>query len=221
MPVSPFQRAQQDNTDGRSSSGETKRKSRPTSRIANRKKKIKARYAKAREEAQLAGLIPTEPGGAVRDERTHSIDPVDGLPGLVRQALRESWKTPDSAKPAVLAALLRPFFNDITLIDKDGNQITVPPPPKTLNELARTILALDQSQWERDHPIEAGQAKGSMTVGVSVQANMLAVKILREALENDEGRGETALPPPIDPSTLGHSRFDGEVEVGAASTGDE
>ena len=68
----------------------------------NRRNKLKKRYAKAREDAQLAGLIPTTPGGAVRDER---VDPrsqgCQQLPQLVRQALKNDWNTPDEAKPAV------------------------------------------------------------------------------------------------------------------------
>ena len=227
MPKSSLQRAAEEalNTDSRStagSAGKAKRKSKPTGKTKNRKKKIKNRYSAAREEAQLAGVIPTTPDGAVRDERTHSVDPLDGLPALVRQALKEQWDTPGKAKQAIMAQLLTPFFNEVEVMDKDGNIRHIRPSPKLLNELARTILALDQTQWERDNPVAAGQAKGaSSTVAVSVQSNMLAVSVLREALERDIGRGETGLPAPAVPSTPGYSRFDGEVEVGAASTSDE
>lgn len=227
MPISPFQRAVEEGLlsppDGKSvaGSGKAKRKPKPTSKAANRRKKIKKRYASAREEAQLAGVIPTTPEGAVRDERVHSVDPLDGLPQLVRQALKERWDTPGTAKQAIMAQLLVPFFNKVEVMDRDGNIRYVKSTPRLLNELARTILALDQAQYERDNPIAAGQAKGAAsTVAVSVQSNMLAVSVLREAFERDIGRGETMLPPPTESSPLGYSRFDGEVEVGAASTED-
>lgn len=224
MPTSPFQRGVNEQPDSRSTagSGKAKRKPKPTSSAKNRKKKIKKRYSSAREEAQLAGVIPTTPDGAVRDERTYSVDPLRGLPETVRQALKENWATPGTAKPAIIAALLRPFFNDTKVLDSDGKLVDIPASPKLLNELAKTIIQLDQRQYERDNPEAAGKAKGaSMPVGVSIQANMLAVQILRDNFENTIGGGLTALPPPTEPGPLGSGRFDGEVEVGAASTSDE
>ena len=41
----------------------------PTSRARGLKQNLKEHYAKVREEAQLQGLIPTTPEGAVRDEK--------------------------------------------------------------------------------------------------------------------------------------------------------
>lgn len=231
MPQSPFQRAAEINSQEDSSSASGKRKggkSRPTTSRRNARQKTKEKYAKAREDAQLQGLIPTTPEGAIRDERAHSVDPLEGLPATVRQALRENWATPAEAKPAIIAALLRPFFNEVTMIDKDGNQVTVPPSPKTLNELAKTILSLDQTQYERDHPMEAGKAKGPAINGVpttgnvafniSVQSNRLAVNVLRDYFENEVGGGVTDIGPLIEHKEGEPPRFDGEVETGAAAT---
>lgn len=173
MPVSPFRRAadeglnQQEQSDGRSSAGKgkAKRKPKPTSKAKNRKKKIKARYSKAREDAQLAGIIPTTPDGAVHQERVDPARQVGAaLPSLVREALRECWSTPDNAKPAIIAALLEPFFVDDVVVDENGKQVHVKPSRKLLMELAKTLRTLDQTQWERDHPAEAGKAKGRAPV---------------------------------------------------------
>lgn len=217
-------------SDGRSQAGRRKRKSKskPTKPAENRKKKLKKRYASAREDAQLAGLIPTTPDGAVRNERSSSVDPLDGLPELVRQALRENWATPAHAKPAIIAALLRPFFNNVKILTKDGAIVEMPASPKTLNELARTILALDQTQYERENPEAAGKAKGPllngvptsgvMAVTVSLESNKLAVKVLRETIEKEIGGGVTGIPPMIEQVPDSPPRFDGEVETGAAAS---
>lgn len=163
-----------------------------------------------REELQLAGVLPTEPDGAIHPER---VDPADQtaqpLPALVEQAIRKGWAVPEEKKPPLVDELVA-----ITL-NKEMS-------PKQKIAAFNALRAGDRSQWEQDNPVDAGKAKGaSSTVAVSVQSNMLAVQVLREALERDEGRGDTALPPPVEPSALGNSRFDGEVEVGAASTSDQ
>jgi hypothetical protein len=60
------------------------------------RQRIANRYQKAREDAQLAGLIETLPAGAVRSER---VDPKfqgsQPLPGLIGQAVRKRWDTSD------------------------------------------------------------------------------------------------------------------------------
>lgn len=201
-----------------------KSKSRPTTSRRNERQKLKEKYAKTREDAQLAGIIPTTPEGALKSERTPSRDPLDGLPELVKKALRENWSTPDEAKKAIVASLLYPFFNETEIIDANGNVVNVRPSPKLLNELARTLQLLDQTQFARDNPEAAGKARGggmTVPVAVSVEANKLAVQVLRGMFENGLGRGETALPPPLEPLPPSHSRFDGEVETGAASTEDQ
>lgn len=224
MPRSPFKRAVDEglNQGGGSSvagSGKAKRKSKPTGKKRTSKQKIKEAYSVAREEAQLAGVIPTTPEGAVHPER---VDPrvqiSAALPDIVRQALREGWATPDSAKPAIIAALLEPFFQDDVVLDENGNQVHVKQPRKLLIELAKTLRMLDQTQWERDHPVEAGKAKGGgggVSSGTSiniVQANISAAAAIRELIERGElGRLEELQPPdqPGAPGSGGHER---EVE---------
>lgn len=217
MPVSPFRRAADEGL-----TEPTGHVSGPTGGKKKRKRRqrIRERYAKAREDAQLAGVIPTTPEGALRPERVRpSADPA--LPDVVRQGLREGWATPDAAKPDIVASLLRPLYEEMTVLDKDGCAVQIKPGPKTVVELARTIALLDKQQYERDHPEAAGRARGGVNLtAVSVESNVIAVQVLRRMFEDGIGRGETALPPPIEPCPPGHSRFDGEVEVGAASTED-
>jgi hypothetical protein len=136
-----------------------------------RRQRCKERYAKAREDAQLLGIIPTVPEGAVRDE-VAPVAPDPPLPHLVRAALRQGWDVPEAAKARIVAELLAAFF-------EEGQD------PMLKVRLARLLLLLDQTQWERDHPDEAGKAKGGSAVAVSVQANVQAVALLNEMIERD------------------------------------
>lgn len=211
MPVSPFRRA----NGGSLASGKAKRKPKPTSKAAHRKKKIKKRYSIAREEAQLAGVIPTTPDGAVRNERSQSAP----LPKIVRQALRESWATPDAAKLDIVASLLAPFYEDIVVMDREGNQLRIPPSPKLLLELAQTLRLLDQTQWAREHPEEAGKASGGgNAIAVSVQTNLAAIEFLNKVL-HDEDRSNEQTSTPVNAGDIGDGRFDGKVETSQAPNG--
>jgi hypothetical protein len=182
--------------DSRSSagSGKSKRKPKPTSKAKNRKQKIKKKYAKAREDAQLAGIIPTTPDGAVKNERVQPFAQTLGpaLPEIVRQALKDNWATPDSAKPAIIASLLEAFYKDDIVLDENGKEVRVKPSRKLLMELAKTLHLLDQTQWERDHPAEAGKAKGGgmggigVAVSVDVQSNIQAAALIRKMIEDGE-----------------------------------
>lgn len=72
---------------------------RPSNKQRNRRQKVKARYTKAREDAQLEGIIPTSPEGAVRDER---VDPAS-------QSVRKNVEGNNRPSIAVRAA-----FNYLT-----------------------------------------------------------------------------------------------------------
>jgi hypothetical protein len=115
-----------------------------TTRRRNRRQKLKARYAKRREEAQLTGLIPTVPEGAVRNEvvdpRTQSEQ---RIPSLDWQAIYKGWKVPEEEKPRVIDRLLEPFDDpeaDFYLLIKNFS----------------ALLQADQKQHEREHAEEAG-----------------------------------------------------------------
>ena len=211
MSKSPSQRASDDKPDSSSVAGSRgKRKAKPTSKRRSKKQKIRETYAKAREDAQLIDVIPTTPEGAIRDERVPPCaQGSQSMPVLIAEAIRRGWAVPDGIKPQLVDEMVA------VILDPERSD-------KAKVAAFNALRAADRSQWEQDNPVDAGKAKGATsTVAVSVQSNMLAVSVLREALINDIGRGESALPTPTEPGPPGHSRFDGEVEVGAASTSDE
>lgn len=129
----------------------------------------------SREECQLQGLIPTAPEGALKNEVVSTGNAV--LPELVRQAIKENWATPDAAKPAIVANLLEPFFEERQL---DALGRPMPPDRKLLVECAKTLRALDQTQYERDNPEAAGAAKGG--IAISLANTMQATEVMRESL---------------------------------------
>lgn len=126
-----------------------------TSSRRNRKKKIKATYAKAREEAQLAGVIPTEPVGAVRDER---VDPASQsappLPGLVATAIRNGWEVPLGRKPQLVDEL-------ISILDNPDQSA------KVKVAAFNALRMADQHQFERDNPDQVKE-RGAFVLNISV-----------------------------------------------------
>src|SRR5678815_336764 len=85
------------------------------------KQSTKERYAKAREQAQIEGVIATTPEGAVRDER---VDPATQderrFPGLDRLAIRNSagWGVPQHVKRRVVEKAAEVLFEQRTYVDK-------------------------------------------------------------------------------------------------------
>lgn len=143
--------------------------SRPTTKRRKGKQKIKERYAKAREDAQLAGVIATSSEGAVRDERVNpATQGSQQLPAVVMEAIKNNWATPDVSKGKIVATLLEPFYINDIVLDKDGNQVRVPPNRALQLECTKVLRALDVTQHERDNPEAAGKAKGGVTVPVQV-----------------------------------------------------
>jgi hypothetical protein len=110
-----------------------------------RRQRCKERYAKLREDAQLSGIIPTVPEGAVRNEIAPAA-PAPPLPHLVRAAIKNNWTTPDCNKPGIVDSLIEPFY------DPGAD-------PALLVKCARVLLLLDQTQYERDHPERAGKGR--------------------------------------------------------------
>lgn len=146
------------------------------------RQKLKEKYAKVREDAQLAGLIVTTPEGAVRDERVSTG--AAQLPAVIREALANNWATPDVAKPAIVANLLEPFFT--REVGPDGNP--VPPDRKQLIELAKVLKLLDQTQHERDHPEE----KSASGINITLQNTIQATAAMRQNLEGVDAATEAA-----------------------------
>jgi hypothetical protein len=163
-----------------------KMSSHPTSKARRKRQKLKRKYARLREDCQLAGIIETTPEGAVRNE----VAPVASdppLPHLVRAAIKDGWATPDAAKAKVVGDLLAAFFEP----DAD---------PMLRVWLARLLLLLDQTQWERDHPESSssrGRGGAGVEVNVNLQNNIQTAAVIREMIERGElGIIEEARPPP-------------------------
>lgn len=216
MSESPFQRAAREgrNADDTGSRGRKKRRRRskpkPTSKEKGKRQSTKERYARAREDAQLEGVIPTIPDGGVRGERVPpSAQGNQVLAVLIADAVRRGWQVPEGVKPKLVDEMM---------------EVILDPLARTKDKIAsfNALRMADRSQWEQDNPVDAGKARGaSSTVAVSVQNNVLAAQVMREAIERGFSAGDLGLPAPGEPRGIGDSRFDGEVEVGAASTTDQ
>ncbi len=110
----------------------------------------------------------------MRDER---VDPraqdEQRFPGLDRQAIAndgKGWQVPESAKRKVIEKNAEVLFERNVIWDDQGNEIVLPPDRAAIEKTSRVLLAADQTQYERDHPAEAGKAKGGgVQVGVGVK----------------------------------------------------
>lgn len=135
----------------------------PTGSGRNKKQKLKAQYAKVREDAQLYGVIDTTPEGAVRPEQVNpDSQGSQSLPALDRVAITKGWEVPEHVKTKVIERLAEPFFEEgRQVLTKDGQAITLPPDRNLLKENAKVLVLADQRQYERDNPEAAGKAKGA------------------------------------------------------------
>ncbi len=83
--------------------------SHPTSKARKKRQKLRRKFAKLREDCQLAGIIETTPEGALRDERvppSAQEEDLRGLPTLVMEALRNGWEVSDAKKPGLVEQLI-------------------------------------------------------------------------------------------------------------------
>ncbi len=174
MPVSPFRRAAEEELvgkpDGSSLAGsegkKKKRKSKPTTSRRAKKQKVRETYAKSREEAQLLGVIPTTPEGAVRNEVVPpSSQGAQPLSELVAQAIRKGWATRDEIKPELVDEMVK---------------IVLDPEMSAKNKVAsfNALRMADQAQYERDHPNQRG------AVNVNIDASTKTVNLFDD-IERD------------------------------------
>ncbi len=163
------------------------------SRDRKKKQRLRAQYSAIREEAQLAGVIPTTPEGAVRNE---VVDPKTQseqvFPSLVSGAIRRGWAVPEEKKPVLV--------DEMIAVVEDVEQSS-----KTRIAAFNALRLADTTQYERDHPEEAGKAKGGGG-SVSVQANIQAVAVIRQMVEAGEvghiGAVSKLPLPPLEPPPL-------------------
>lgn len=115
------------------------------------RQQAKERYAKSRERAQLLGVIPTVPEGAVRDEVVKpSSQGEQDTTAIDRGAISQGWRVPEEQKPKVIQRLLEKL---------DDPEIT----PAAAALVAGALVKADQIQHERDNP-EVAKGKTGVTV---------------------------------------------------------
>lgn len=196
------------------------RKSKPTTKARNAKQKLKDRYAHAREDAQLAGLIPTTPEEALKDERVPpSAQTEQPLPHLTSEAIRRGWAVPEERKPGLIDEL-------IAIVENHDL------PEKVRVSAFNALRQADDSQHERDNPtgknarpldpLGAGTTiiNGNV-VQNNLQANRSAADVVREMVMNGqlgclEAVRVSAIP--STPSEQGHVR---EVAASSPFEGDQ
>ena len=174
-----------------------KRKSKPTSKARNDKQKLRDRYAHAREDAQLAGLIPTTPEEALKPERVDPAAQAEApMPGLIGEAIRRGWAVPEHRKPDLVDELIKIL---------DDPEV----PQKVKVAAFNALRQADQAQFERDYPERAAKARGGTTINnlsnsVTVQTNQAAIAIMNRMLD-DPGAGLEDPAAPGEPGTPGDS----------------
>lgn len=103
-------------------------------------------------------------------------------------SLKRGWATPPEIKGDLVDEMIR---------------IVHDPDVKTKDRVAafNALRVADQSQWERDHPVESGKSKGG-SASVNINLNMAAAAALREAIERGDLGIIEELPTPDKSSTL-------------------
>lgn len=148
--------------------------SKPTSKARNHKQEVKQRYSKAREDAQLCGLIPTTPEGAVKPEQVSPGKQEDApLPNLISQAIRCGWAVPEDRKPELVDELIK-------ILD-DPNM-----PAKVKVAAFNALRLADQQQYERDHPELAGKLKsGGLMGGPTTNTTTNTINVHGNVVQNN------------------------------------
>jgi hypothetical protein len=189
MPTSPNSRAEnrtegKPNTSAKLSTasttsptpnGSAEQKKQTSSSRKLQRQNLMRRFMKSREDAQLAGLIETTPKEAIGkiDERVKHDDPK-----LIETAIKSGWAVPEEIKPELIQEM-------VAIVTDDTEEVS----DKTKVAAFRALLTADQHQHERDNPQVKSKSGG--TVNVSVQTNIAAVDVLRQALRQDT---QTLLP---------------------------
>ena len=169
-----------------------RRKSKPNGRAKNERHKVRDRYAHAREDAQLLGLLPTTPEQALRPERVDpSSQDEQRFPGLDRAAIlgdgTGGWSVPEPVKRKVIEQNAEVLYERRTTWvrkTKDGplEEVELPPDRQAIDKASRVLIQADQNQHDRDHPKDER--------GTSVEVNVNNRIDFRQLL----GRQEAADP---------------------------
>jgi hypothetical protein len=121
---------------------------------------------------------------------------------------KRGWATPEEVKEDLV--------DEMMAIVRD-------PDMKAKDRVAafNALRVADQSQWERDHPTEAGKSKGGTTSSVNINLNMAAAAALRGAIEAGTLGIIEELPAPDQSSSPGYGRQQREVEASPALANDQ
>lgn len=169
-----------------------KKKSKPTSKRRHAKQNLKDRYAHAREDAQLSGLIPTTPEEALKSERVDpSTQDEQRFPGLDRLAIAadgKGWSVPEHVKRKVVEVNAEVLFEKRVVYNDRGEAVEVPPNRFEQQRASKVLLLADQKQYERDNPEEAGKARGGAQVNqqTNVVVGMGVGELLTKVQEQRE-----------------------------------
>lgn len=121
---------------------------------------------------------------------------------------KRGWATPEEDKE--------------TLVDLMMGIVT-DPGAKAKDRVAafNALRVADQSQWERDHPVESGKSKGGSTSNVNINLNMAAAAALRGMIEEGKLGIIEELSVLDQPDPFSDSRQQREVEAGPAPADDQ
>lgn len=137
------------------------------------------KYARAREDVQLMGLLPTIPEVAAQGKRTDRVFVVEReeLSALDRAAINQGWATPKEQQPLVIQRLIAKMFDENTSVAESVM-------------CANALLKADQMQFARDNPELAGKAKGGTTVQITatdIADYLQRIKAQREVGDDPPG----------------------------------
>lgn len=125
---------------------------------------LKEKYAKTRENAQLAGIIPTVPEGAVRPEVVNpATQEEQDMTHLDRAAINLGWAVPEDKKQQIVDRLTQ------KALDAESSA-------KEVAMCANALLKADQMQYERDNP---AAAKGSTNTTINTAVHVDIGDLLR------------------------------------------
>jgi hypothetical protein len=123
------------------------------------------------------------PEQALANER---VDPASQseppLLGLVRQAVRDNWATPNEKKPVIVDKI-------IALIESDDIE------DHTRIAAARTLHQMDRDQWERDNPELGGKVKGGGVTVTNQQQVISGDQAVALLMQIEEQTGQKIGPP--------------------------
>lgn len=140
--------------------------------------------------------MPTSAFTRAVQEARQEITETDPAPQPIQtqptSSLKRGWATPPELKSDLVDEMIR---------------IVQDPDVKTKDRVAafNALRVADQSQWERDHPVESGKSKGGITNTTNNNVIIAAAAAVREAIERGQLGIIESLPAPDQSSASGNS----------------